>query len=116
MMRTELSDFPADRRSIMVRLVRSAVVAFLAVLVAVVCAVPSSAADPAPSQQATVSPFGCLSPLDSYGAPQVCQLAIHVISPVCDKEVPKLRYEVAAIGSPNTTVTITFVNPSGPSV
>lgn len=106
----------ADRGDIMVRLARGAVVALLALLVALAGALPSSAADEAPSQDATISPYGCLSPLDSYGAPQVCQLAVHTLSPVCDKDVPYLAYNIQAVGSPNTTVTITWLNPSGPNV
>jgi hypothetical protein len=101
---------------IMVRLVRGAVVALVAVVVALVCAVPSTAAEGGPSQEATVSPFGCISPVDSYGAPQACQLAVHILTPICDKDVPKLKYDIQAIGTPNTTVTITFLNPSGANV
>ncbi|WP_426594360.1 peptidase [Cellulomonas sp. McL0617] len=100
----------------MVRLVRGAVAAFLAIFVAVVCAVPSSATDVAPTQAATVSPYGCLGAVDAYGAPLACQLAVHVITPICDKDVPKLKYDIQAVGSPNTVVKITFLNPNGPNV
>ena len=100
----------------MVRLVRGAVVALLAVLVAAIGALPSSAAEGDPSQDPTISSYGCLNPVDSYGAPQVCQLAVHTLSPVCDNDVPYLSYNIAANGSPNTTATITWLNPNGPNV
>src|SRR3954454_24361349 len=103
----------------MVRLVRGAVLAFLAVLVAVLGAGPASAAvspSPSASGDATVSPYGCLNPVDSYGAPQVCQLAVHTLAPVCDNDVPYLTYDIQAVGSPNTVVTITWINPAGPNV
>jgi len=102
----------------MVRLVRGALVALVAVLMAVVGTLPASAvsdgptASPSPSEQV----FGCINPVDGYGAPRACQLLVKVLTPVCDNEVPKLKYTVDPVGTPNTTVTITFVNPSGPSV
>ncbi|MEZ0446851.1 peptidase [Cellulomonas sp. ICMP 17802] len=102
----------------MVRLVRGAVVAFLAVLVAVVGALPSTAAvSPSPSPSASAGPvYGCIDKVDAYGAPRVCQLQVQILTPICDNEVPKLKYAVEAIGSPNTTVTVTFINPTGPDV
>ena len=99
----------------MVRLVRGVVIAFLAVLVAAFGAGPSSAADN-PSEDPTISSFGCLNPVDAYGAPQVCQLGVHTLSPVCDNDVPYLSYDIQAVGSPNTTATITWLNPSGANV
>ncbi|KQR12078.1 LPXTG cell wall anchor domain-containing protein [Cellulomonas sp. Leaf334] len=102
----------------MVRLVRGALVALVAVLAAVVGALPASAlsdgptASPSPDEQV----YGCINPVDGYGAPRACQLLVQVLAPICDNEVPKLKYTVDPVGTPNDKVTITFVNPSGPSV
>lgn len=38
------------------------------------------------------------------------------LTPVCDGDVPYLAYKVDVTGTPNTTATITWVNPSGSSV
>jgi hypothetical protein len=102
----------------MVRLVRSAVVALVAVLVALVGALPASATDEGPtaSPSPTSQVYGCIDPVDSYGAPRACQLLVQVLSPVCDNDVPKLRYLVSPVGTPKDKVTITFVNPAGPDV
>ena len=106
----------------MVRLVRGALVALVAVLVAVVGTLPASATGDGPSASPSASPsptaqvYGCINPVDSYGAPRACQLLIQVLTPVCDNDVPKLKYTVNPVGTPNDKVTITFVNPSGPSV
>jgi len=72
------------------------------------------AADPTPSPSATV--YGCLDHEDDYGNPLPCELKVELLTPICDNEVPKLRYKVVAVGSPNKTVTITWVNPSGADV
>ena len=102
----------------MVRLVRSAAVALVAVLVALVGALPASATDEGPtaSPSPTSQVYGCIDPVDSYGAPRACQLLVQVLSPVCDNDVPKLRYVVNPVGTPNDKVTITFLNPGGPDV
>ena len=44
----------------------------------------------------------CINPTDAYGAPRACQLDVQVLTPVCDNEVPKLKYKVDAVGTPNT--------------
>ncbi|GIG22679.1 hypothetical protein Cch01nite_34030 [Cellulomonas chitinilytica] len=88
---------------------------------------PSQEATQAPSPSATpkattpaVTPtggqFGCLGETDDYGVPLPCELHLTLLSPVCDNDVPKLRYVAEAIGSPNTTVTITWLNPGGANV
>ncbi|QAY64858.1 LPXTG cell wall anchor domain-containing protein [Xylanimonas allomyrinae] len=43
-------------------------------------------------------------------------LALTVLDPICDGDVPYLRYAVVPTGTPNTTVTITWLNPNGPDV
>ncbi|MBE7699148.1 peptidase [Oerskovia sp. Sa1BUA8] len=39
-----------------------------------------------------------------------------VLQPVCDGDVPYLVYDVAVTGTPNETVTITWLNPTGDDV
>ncbi|WP_456846106.1 peptidase [Cellulomonas sp. P5_C6] len=97
----------------MARFIRGALVALIAVLVGLGGALPSNAAavDPSPAPSPVV--YGCLQPQDAYGVPQVCQLSVHTLTPVCDKDVPKLRYDINAQGTPNTKVTITWINPTG---
>ncbi|WP_051639845.1 hypothetical protein [Cellulomonas sp. URHE0023] len=43
-------------------------------------------------------------------------LNVGVLAPICDNDVPKLRYEITATGTTNTTVTITWINPGGADV
>ena len=43
-------------------------------------------------------------------------LNVAVLQPICDGDVPKLRYEITVPGSTATTVTITWLNPSGANV
>jgi len=99
---------------------RGALAALLAALVGFFLAAPSVAAD-AGTQGASQSPsaepqFGCLGATTSYGAPLPCQLDVKVLEPICDNDVPYLGYAVQAVGSPNTTVTITWRNPNGRDV
>ncbi len=68
----------------------------------------SATPSPSPSQE-----YGCLQDSDDYGPPGPCELQIQLLKPFCDNDVPKLSYAVKAIGSPNTTVTITWINPGG---
>ncbi|MDM7855468.1 peptidase [Cellulomonas alba] len=107
----------------MARFRRGALAALVTVLVGLFVAAPSLAADSSDgsTQGATVSAtsepqFGCLGATDSYGAPLPCQLSVNVLEPICDNDVPYLSYAVTATGSPNTTVTITWINPTGQSV
>lgn len=101
----------------MARFIRGALVALIAVLVGLGGALPSNAAvEPSPSVSPSAQVFGCLQPLDNYGVHQVCQLDVKILSPVCDNDVPKLRYKVVAVGSPNDKVTITWINPAGDDV
>ena len=81
-------------------------------------ALPASAvdADPSASPSPTAQVYGCINPVDSYGAPRACQLLVQVLTPVCDNDVPEAQVQVNPVGTPNDKVTITFINPSGPSV
>jgi hypothetical protein len=113
----------------MSRYVRYAAAVVVALLLGVLAASPSVAGDHSPSPSASASAsatapspsatdpaFGCLGATTTYGAPLPCQLNVTVAQPVCDGDVPYLKYAVEAVGSPNTTVTITWVNPSGADV
>jgi hypothetical protein len=100
----------------MARLIRGALVATIAVLVGLGVTMPANAAvapSPSPSVEQNDA---CVNPTDSYGVKRVCDLDVQVLTPVCDNEVPKLRYKVVPTGTPNKTVTITWVNPSGQNV
>ena len=74
----------------MVRLVRGAVVALVAVLVAVVGALPAIGGRwrPSPSPTADRRSYGCLNPVDSYGAPRCASSPSSTLTPVCDNDVP----------------------------
>lgn len=85
-----------------------------ALLLASVGLAPSVAsAAPAPSPSASDD---CTRGVDDYGAPLPCELDVTVLTPVCDNDVPKLRYAVTAVGSTRDTVDITWVNPQGDDV
>jgi len=101
----------------MSRHLRAALAALAACLL--VLLVPAAANAAAPSRVVSASPspsptvYGCLVGEDEYGAQLPCELKVEVLTPICDNDVPKLKYKVVAVGSPNTTVKITWINPSG---
>lgn len=105
------------------KIVRACLVALLAAASAIVAPALASAAPTSARTAVTPSPspsevFACdveEAPGD-YAPPGPCELRATLLSPICDNEVPKLRYVVEAIGTPNTTVTITFINPTGADV
>ena len=68
------------------------------------------AATPTPSPTPV---YGCLDSTDDYGPPEPCELQVEVLQPFCNNDVPYLRYAVKPVGTPNTTVTITWINPNG---
>jgi len=81
-------------------------VALLLGVGAALTATPAVAAtDPSPSPSST-----------DYAPPEVPTLTAQIFEPVCDGDVPYLRYAVTATGTPNTTVTITWLNPNGDDV
>jgi len=108
----------------MSKILRAVVVAVLAAGVtlgvpgvALAAVSPSpSASEAAPSPTDTGPKYGCLGDTDDYGVPLPCALDVTLLTPICDNDVPKLNYAVDAVGTPNTTVTITWVNPSGPDI
>lgn len=84
------------------------------VLAATGLAPAATAATPEPSVAATAD--DCTRGTDGYGSALPCELDLTVLTPVCDNDVPKLRYTVTPVGSDRTTVTVTFVNPQGDDV
>lgn len=84
------------------------------VLAATGLAPAAIAATPEPS--AAVQPDDCTRGTDDYGAELPCEVEVTVLTPVCDNDVPKLRYVVTPVGSDKTTVTVSFVNPDGEDV
>ncbi|MGN8244973.1 peptidase [Cellulomonas soli] len=86
---------------------------------AVLVAVGAAAAAAAPAAAEVTPPagqYGCLDQKDGYGAPLPCELVVTDLTPTCVDDVALLNYAVQAVGTPNTTVTLTFVNPDGASV
>ncbi|MBO0901186.1 LPXTG cell wall anchor domain-containing protein [Cellulomonas sp. zg-ZUI22] len=73
----------------------------------------ATAATPAPPASAQDD---CTRGTDGYGAELPCEVEVAVLSPVCDGGVPRLQYVVQPVGTDHTTVTVTFVNPTGPDV
>ncbi|MBF0689099.1 MAG: LPXTG cell wall anchor domain-containing protein [Cellulomonas sp.] len=59
---------------------------------------------------------GCTRGVDDYGAELPCEVDVTILTPVCDNDVPKLRYAVTPVGTDRTSVTIAFVNPGGDDV
>ena len=69
-----------------------------------------------PAAAAVAPSDDCARQDAGYAAAGVCQLTVKVATPVCDNNVPMLRYQVLAEGTSNPTVTITWMNPSGANV
>lgn len=76
----------------------------------------ASATTPAPTPAASPTADDCTRGTDDYGAALPCEVDVTVLTPVCDNDVPMLRYAVEAVGTDRTTVTVTFVNPDGDDV
>ena len=115
--------------SVMRQLMRGVAAAVLGTVTVLALTLPASAqvADPSPSPSVTAEPTGGSDePVDpqfactqtagpSYEQPP-CELKITVHEPICDNDVPKLAYTAVPLGTPATTVTITWINPTGPDV
>ncbi|MBD8059505.1 peptidase [Cellulomonas sp. JH27-2] len=103
----------------MSRHLRAALAALAACLLVLMVPAAATAASPSRLAAASASPspsptvYGCLVGEDEYGAPLPCELKVDILTPICDNDVPKLQYKVTAVGSPNTTVKITWINPGG---
>lgn len=58
----------------------------------------------------------CAQPTDGYAPRGACQLLVQQAQSACVGGAPVLEYAVQAEGTPNTTVTLTWQNPTGPDV
>jgi hypothetical protein len=97
--------------------VRTALVAVVTVLVIGMGAGPALAGSPvAPAVVEPAPESGCAQVAEGYAAPAVCQLLIARAAGVCVSDTPMLDYAVTPEGTPNQTVTITWVNPDGADV
>lgn len=72
------------------------------------CATP--AAEPAPGTEPSGAPTG------TYAVPGRCELAILKATAVCMQSAPVLDYAVEPTGTPNDTVTITWIGPEGQEI
>jgi hypothetical protein len=90
---------------------RSAVVAAV-LLTSLVAAGPAMAASNTPSP--SPSGYACLQQEEGYAATGVCQLLVTKAVSVCRQGVPWLDYAVEPQGTPNTTTTLVWGDPSGP--
>jgi hypothetical protein len=91
-------------------LLRGSVGIALGLFAALALAGPAVAApSPAPSDE-------CARQAAGYAAAGVCQVTVAVAAPICDNDAPMLRYQVVPEGTTKTTVTVTWVNPSGANV
>jgi hypothetical protein len=98
----------------MPRLAKACLAAVAALALMLIVPASAMAADPAPSPSPTV--YGCIDGEDDYGNPLPCELRLEILTPICDNDVPKLRYKAVAVGTPNNTLTITWVNPGGADI
>ncbi|MBD8079793.1 peptidase [Cellulosimicrobium arenosum] len=53
---------------------------------------------------------------DDVYVPEEPTIQLSILDPICDGDVPYLRYEVDVTGTDNDTVTITWLNPDGDDV
>ncbi len=99
----------------MLRFVRRSVAVVAVLLASVALAGPAMAADPSSSSSATpTGPTGyaCLDQEAGYAPSGVCQLVVVKADAVCRNNAPYLDYTVQPEGTPNTTVTIIWGDPS----
>lgn len=99
--------------------IRTALVAVVAALVVGLGAGPALAGAPTSVAPTVVEPApadGCAQVAQGYAAPAACQLLVARAAGVCVDDTPMLDYAVVPEGTPNQTVTITWVNPDGADV
>jgi hypothetical protein len=104
--------------------IRTALVAVVTALVVGLGAGPALAGAPASVAPASAIPTavepaptdGCAQVAEGYAAPAACQLLVARAAGVCVSDTPVLDYAVVPEGTPNQTVTITWVNPDGADV
>ena len=74
---------------------------------------PSTSANPSATATAGPSGYACLDQKAGYAASGVCQLVVLKAVAVCRQGAPWLDYAVEPEGTPNTTVTLVWGDPSG---
>jgi hypothetical protein len=92
----------------LVRLAATAVVVLLASFGVVGAASAEGDQTPDPSS-------ACAQRSTGYAPTGVCELKVQVAA-TCEANIPALEYSLQALGTPNTTATVTFVNPGGADV
>lgn len=99
----------------MLRFVRRSVAVAAVLLTTVALASPAMAADPpassSPSPTASTG-YACLDQENGYAPSGVCQLIVLKAEAVCRNNAPYLDYAVQPEGTPNTTVSIVWGDPS----
>lgn len=106
----------------MLRFAHRSVAVAAVLLTTLAAAGPAMAAD-SPSTPATSSPaatpgpsgYACLDQEGGYAASGVCQLVVLKAVAVCRQGAPWLDYAVEPQGTPDTTVTLVWGDPSGPN-
>ncbi len=97
------------------KLLRTAGVAAVLLVVALFGAGPAAGA---PSDDPTTSGptgYACLDEDNGYAPPGACQLLVRAQA-VCRGDVPWLDYTLTPEGTPNTTATLTWINPNGADI
>lgn len=74
------------------------------------------ATDPGPDAGAPDPDAACTTASDGYAPPGRCELVIARATALCVGDAPVLDYAVEPYGTPNDTVTLTWVNPDGDAV
>lgn len=113
----------AQRRRILIGLVAAAA-AVLAPVAPALAAPAAPAAVPAPAAVSAPAvtigdcenPDPTDPPAEGYAPPTRCELGIARAEAVCLAAAPALSYAVEPVGTPNTTVTLTWHNPGGPDL
>jgi hypothetical protein len=73
-------------------------------------------ASAAPTDPVPADTTACAQPTDGYAPRGACQLLVQQAQSACIGGAPVLQYAVEPEGTPNTTVTITWQNPTGADV
>ena len=76
----------------------------------------SAARLPQPRRRRPRRSYGCINPVDAYGAPRACQLPIQVSRRSATTTCRSSSTPSTPSARRTTKVTITFINPSGPNV
>lgn len=97
------------------KLLRTAGVAAVLLVVALFGAGPAAGAPSADPTTPGPTGYACLDEENGYAPGGVCQLSVRAHA-VCRGDVPWLDYTLIPEGTPNTTATVTWINPGGADV